>query len=63
MKYSPLVLALAGAISTPLFASADSDSHQRYLIKYKNNQFTKVSKLIAQSITDAKKLIVKKKKR
>ena len=33
------------------------------LQKYKNNQFTKVSKLISQSITDAKKLIVKKKKR
>ena len=32
------------------------------LQKYKNNQFTKVSKLIAQSITDAKKLIVKKRK-
>ena len=32
------------------------------LQKYKNNQFTKVSKLIKQSITDAKKLIVKKRK-
>jgi len=32
------------------------------LQKYKNNQFTKVSKLIQSSITDAKKLIVKKKK-
>jgi len=33
------------------------------LQKYKNNQFTKVSKLIAQSIVDAKKLIVKKRKK
>ena len=32
------------------------------LQKYKNNQFTKVSKLIEQSITAAKKLIVKKSK-
>lgn len=32
------------------------------LQKYKNNQFTTVSKLIAQSITDAKKLIIKSKK-
>jgi len=29
--------------------------------KYKNNQFTKVSKLIQQSITDAKKLVFKRK--
>ena len=29
---------------------------------YKNNQFTKVSKLIEQSITTAKKLIVKRSK-
>lgn len=33
------------------------------LQKYKNNQFTKVSQLIKQSITDAKKLIVKKRKK
>ena len=33
------------------------------LQKYKNNQFTKPSKLVSQSITDAKKLIVKKGKR
>jgi len=32
------------------------------LQKYKNNQFTKVSQLIKQSITDAKKFIVKKRK-
>ena len=30
--------------------------------KYKNNQFVTTSKLISQSITEAKKLIVKKKK-
>ena len=33
------------------------------LQKYKNNQFSKVSTLISSSIADAKKLIVKKKKR
>jgi len=33
------------------------------LQKYKNNQFTKVSTLISGSISEAKKLIVKKKKR
>ncbi len=32
------------------------------LQKYKNNQFTKVSKLIDSAVTDAKKLIVKKSK-
>ena len=32
------------------------------LQKYKNNQFTKPSKLIQQAITDAKKLIVKKRR-
>ena len=32
------------------------------LQKFKNNQFTKVSKLIQQSIVDAKKLVVKKRK-
>lgn len=32
------------------------------LQKYKNNQFTKVHKLIKESITDAKKLIVKKRR-
>jgi len=32
------------------------------LQKYKNNQFTKVTKLISQSITDAKKFVVKKRK-
>ena len=32
------------------------------LQKYKNNQFTKVHKLIKESITNAKKLIVKKRK-
>jgi len=32
------------------------------LRKYKNNQFTTASKLISESITDSKKLIVKKKK-
>lgn len=33
------------------------------LQKYKNNQFTKASKLIDQSVTDAKKLIIKKRKK
>lgn len=32
------------------------------LQKYKNNQFTKVSKLIDQAVVDAKKLIVKRRK-
>jgi len=32
------------------------------LQKYKNNQFTKVHQLIKQSIVDAKKLVVKKRK-
>jgi len=32
------------------------------LQKFKNNQFTKATKLIKQAITDAKKLIVKKRK-
>lgn len=32
------------------------------LQKYKNNQFIKVTTLIKQSIADAKKLIVKKRK-
>ena len=33
------------------------------LQKYKNGQFTTASKLITQCITDAKKLIVKKRKK
>lgn len=33
------------------------------LEKYKKNQFTKVSKLIESAVVDAKKLIIKKKKR
>lgn len=33
------------------------------LQKYKNGQFSKPSRLISQSITDAKKLIVKKRKK
>ena len=32
------------------------------LQKYKNNQFTKVYKLIKESITDAKKFVIKKRK-
>lgn len=32
------------------------------LQKYKNNQFTTVSKMINQQIVDAKKLIIKKRK-
>ena len=38
------------------------DTAQMTLQKYKNNQFTKVSKLIQQAVTDAKKLIVKRSK-
>lgn len=33
------------------------------LQKYKNGQYVKPSKLVTQSIADAKKLIIKKKKR
>ena len=38
------------------------DAAQMTLQKYKNNQFYKVSKLIQQAVTDAKKLIVKKRR-
>ncbi len=37
------------------------DAAAETLEKFKKNQFTKVSKLIQQSIVDAKKLVVNKK--
>ena len=42
--------------------SVSKDTDILTLQNFKNNQFSKVSKLIAQAITDAKKLIVKKSK-
>ena len=52
-----------GCLSAGCDERLAKDTAVMTLQKYKNNQFTKASKLIKQSITDAKKLIVKKRKR
>ncbi len=47
MKYSPIALALLGAMSAPAMAFADNNGTERYLIKYKNNQQSRMSNAIA----------------
>jgi len=51
-----------GCLKAGCDESAARDAAVMTLQAYKNNQFTKVSKLIEQSIVDAKKLIVKRSK-
>jgi len=52
-----------GCLKAGCNESVAKDTAVQTLQKYKNNQFSKVSTLISSSIADAKKLIVKKKKR
>lgn len=52
-----------GCLKAGCTESVAKDTAVLTLQKYKNNQFAKVSKLIEQSITDAKKLIIKKRKK
>jgi serine protease len=47
MKYSPLALALIGALSTPAMSFADNNENQRYLIKYKDNQHARMSSAVS----------------
>ncbi len=52
-----------GCLSAGCDDRLSKDTAIKTLEKYKNNQFTKPSKLIQQAIVDAKKLIVKKRKK
>jgi len=48
MKYTPLAMALMGALSAPAWAAANNDSADvRYLIKYKNNQYSQMSAAVS----------------
>lgn len=51
-----------GSLKEGCAESIAKDAAVMALQKYKNNQFTKVSTLIKQSIVDAKKLKIKKRK-
>ena len=51
-----------GCLNTGCNERLSKDAAVLTLQKYKNNQFKKVSTLIKESISNAKKLIVKKRK-
>lgn len=51
-----------GCLSAGCSESISKNAAVITLQKYKNNQFSKPSKLIKEAITEAKKLIVKKRK-
>ena len=47
LKFTPLTLALAGALSMPALSYADNDSNQRYIIKFKSNNYLTMSSAVA----------------
>ena len=52
-----------GCLKAGCSEHSSKDAAQMGLQKYKNHQFTKATRLITESITEAKKLIVKKRKK
>jgi len=48
IKYAPLALAITGALCAPAWSAANNDSTDvRYLIKYKNNQYSQMSSALS----------------
>jgi len=51
-----------GCLKVGCIETVAKDTAVQTLQKYKNNQFTKVSTLISSAISDAKKLVINKRK-